>query len=156
TAIDLARTQVEQAKSTRDLREVRLNRFRQLRSDQAVNANIIDEETRDYAAAVWAWEAAKVAVKKAEADYREKEVSLEATRADIALKESLIEVARRDRDRTQALADYARLTAPFDGQIVRREVDLGTFVQNATSSATEPLVTVARMDVVTVATRLPD
>jgi multidrug efflux pump subunit AcrA (membrane-fusion protein) len=156
TAIDLAETQVEQAKATRDLREMRLNRFRQLRSDQAVNANIIDEETRDYQAAHWAWEAAKVAVKRAQADFREKEASLEAAQADILLKESLIEVAMRDRDRTRALADYARLTAPFDGVIVRREVDLGTFVQNATSSTTEPLVTVARTDVVTVVTRLPD
>jgi multidrug resistance efflux pump len=90
------------------------------------------------------------------ADLHQKEASLEAGNADIALRERLIVVAERDRDRTQAMADYARLTAPFDGAIVKREVDLGAFVQNATSSATPPLLTVARTDIVTVVTKLPD
>jgi hypothetical protein len=40
--------------------------------------------------------------------------------------------------------------------IVRRDVDLGTFVQNATTGASEPLVSVARTDIVTVVARVPD
>jgi multidrug efflux pump subunit AcrA (membrane-fusion protein) len=40
--------------------------------------------------------------------------------------------------------------------IVRRAVDPGMFVQNATTSATETLVTLARTDLVTVVMKLPD
>jgi multidrug efflux pump subunit AcrA (membrane-fusion protein) len=155
-SIEQAQTLVAQTKATRDLRESRLNRLRKLRDDINFNANVVDEEERNLLAADAEWQHAQVGVRRAQADYREKEASLEGAQADVLLKESLIEVARRDRDRTLALADYARLTAPFDGVIVRREVDLGTFVQNATSSSTEPLVSVARTDVVTVVTRLPD
>jgi multidrug efflux pump subunit AcrA (membrane-fusion protein) len=125
-------------------------------AQRAVNENVVDEEQRDFLSAEAAWEAARVAVKRAHADRHQKEASLDAAAADITLKESLIEVAQRDRDRTLALAEYARLTAPFDGTVVRRDVDLGAFVQNATASVTPPLLTVARTDIVTIVTRVPD
>jgi multidrug resistance efflux pump len=154
--IEQAHTHVTAALATRDLREKRLARFRSMLADHAVVPNVVDEEERDFLQAQAAWEEARVSVKRANADLHQKEASLEAAQADITLKESLIQVAERDRDHTQAMADYARLTAPFDGTIVRREVDLGAFVQNATSSATPPLLTVARTDIVTVVTKVPD
>jgi multidrug resistance efflux pump len=155
-SIEQAQTLVEQTKATRDFRESRVKRYTEMLKERAVNEYAVEEERRDFLAAEAAWQGAQVAVRRAQADYREKEASLEGAHADVLLKESLIEVAKRDHDRTLAMAEYARLTAPFDGVIVRREVDLGTFVQNATSAATEPLVSVARTDVVTVVTRLPD
>lgn len=155
-AIEQAQTEVTSAQATRDYRRMRYERFRQMALDSTQTAPVVEEEKRDFLAAEAKWEAAKVAVKKAIADLHEKEASQEAAQADITLKESLVRVAERDRDRMLALAEYARLTAPFDGVIVERNVDLGAFVQNATSSATRPLVTVARTDVVTVVTRLPD
>src|SRR5205823_3333682 len=84
------------------------------------------------------------------------EASQEAAKADIDLKSALVRVAEKDRDRAAAAADFARLTAPFDGVIVKRAVDPGMFVQNATTSNTEPLVTLARTDLVTVVMKLPE
>lgn len=155
-AIEQAETQVAQARATRDLREKRFHRFQIMLAQKAVNENVVDEEERDFLAAQAAWEAAKVAVKRTNADLHEKEASLEAAKADNSLKESLIQVARCDRDRAVAMADYARLVAPFDGVVVDRGVDLGAFVQNATSAMTKPLVTIARTDIVTVVSHLPD
>lgn len=149
-------TLVEQTRATRDLREKRWTRYKKLLADKAVPDNVVDEEERDHLAAVAAWQAAQVAVRKAQADFKEKEASLEGAQADVELRQTLIEVARKDRDRARAMADYAKLCAPFDGVIVRREVDLGTFVQNATSGASDPLMSVARTDVVTVSAKLPD
>jgi multidrug efflux pump subunit AcrA (membrane-fusion protein) len=74
----------------------------------------------------------------------------------VELKEARVGVARKDRDLALAMAEYARVTAPFDGVIVRRNVDPGAFVQNATTGASEPLMAVARTDIVTVVTELPD
>ncbi|HEY1380001.1 MAG TPA: efflux RND transporter periplasmic adaptor subunit [Gemmataceae bacterium] len=155
-AIETAQAKVTQAQATRELREIRYHRFQLLLDQKATNPDFVDEAKRDFLAADAEWQAAQTAVKTAAASLHEKEASLEAAQADITLKESLIQVAERDRDRTVALADYARLTAPFDGVIVQRDVDLGAFVQNATASATKPLLTVARTDVVTVVTKLPD
>ncbi len=68
----------------------------------------------------------------------------------------MIDVARKDRDRAQALADYAKITAPFDGVITRRYVNRGSFVQNATTAHTEPLLRVERRDIVTIVMKVPD
>jgi multidrug resistance efflux pump len=148
--------EVKQAVATRDLRKSYLDRVQAMLADRTVQAETVYESRRDYLAADAAVEAAQVAVQKARADLLEKEASLEAAGADIDLKSALVRVAERDRDRAVAMADFARLPAPFDGVIVKRAVDPGMFVQNATTSATEPLVTLARIDLVTVAMKLPD
>src|SRR5439155_5731384 len=75
---------------------------------------------------------------------------------DVELKQAFIEGARKDRDRILSLADYSRIRAPFPGVITERTVDLGDYVQSAASTRTEPLLTVARTDVVTVAMKVPD
>jgi multidrug efflux pump subunit AcrA (membrane-fusion protein) len=54
------------------------------------------------------------------------------------------------------VAAYATVVAPFDGVIVRRTVDPGSFVQNATTGASEALISIARVDLVTIAARIPD
>jgi membrane fusion protein (multidrug efflux system) len=155
-AIETAQSQETAAQATRDFRESRFRRFQAMAAQNGASPQIVDEERRDAQAALAAWQAAQAGVKKANADLHEKEASLESAKADITLKESLVQVAERDRDRVQALADYARLTAPFDGVIEDRYVDLGAFVQNATSSAAQALLTVARTDIVTAVTHLPD
>src|SRR5262249_53547728 len=99
---------------------------------------------------------AKTGVQKAEADLQEAHAKLEAAQADIVLKNELIEVAKKDRDRVQVLANYAKITAPFDGKITQRNVNRGSFVQNATTAHTVPLLRVERQDIVTVMMKVPD
>lgn len=155
-AIDQRRAEVQEKTTTRDTRLKRLNRFRAMSGRNVVDAGVIDEEEGQYQAAAAAATGAEVAVNRAEADLREKQASLDGARAEIGLKESLVEVARRDRDRAQALLDYAHVTAPFNGTITQRNVDPGAFVQNATTGASEALISVARTDIVTAAFQLPD
>jgi multidrug resistance efflux pump len=162
-SVSLARHNVEQSKSeavrteaTRDFRKKRLARFVKLRNEKAVNESVVDEEERDYLAAVAACESARLGIHKAEADLEEKQASLEAALADVELKEAMIDVARKDRDKTQALANYGRIYAEFDGVVTSRKVNIGTFVQNSATAHTEPLMTVSRTDIVTVVTKIPD
>jgi multidrug resistance efflux pump len=154
--VEQRRAESEKEKTTRDTRQKRLNRFRLMLDRQVVDPGVIDEEEGAYLSAVAAVKAADVAVIRAEADLREKQASLEGARTEVKLKTALVEVARRDRDRAQALLDYARVTAPFEGVITARNVDPGAFVQNATTANTEALISVARMDIVTVVFNLPD
>jgi multidrug resistance efflux pump len=162
-AVDMARNNIEQKKAevkqeeaTRDFRKIRWDRYKILLQKKALEPLNVEEEERDYMAAVQKWEAARFAVLKAEADWQEKDAGLETAIADVELKEALIAVAEKDRDKAQALADYAKITAPFDGVITSRNVDVGAFVQNAASGQTEPLISVARTDIVTVVMKVPD
>jgi multidrug resistance efflux pump len=148
--------EAKQAAAIRDYKQSYLTRVQAMLLDRTVQAETVYESKKDYLAAEASVEAAQVAIQKAKADQLEKEASLEAAQTDIDLKSALVRVAQKDRDRSAAMAEFARLTAPFDGVIVKRAVDPGMFVQNATSAATAPLVTLARTDLVTVVMKLPD
>jgi multidrug efflux pump subunit AcrA (membrane-fusion protein) len=147
---------VDQAKATMDFRRLELKRAQVMVSRNAVYEQVADERQRDYEAAVAAHKGAQVAVSKATADWKEAKAKLDALRADVNLKQALIDVAAKDRDRTLALADYAKVVAPFEGVITHRNVGPGSFVQNASTGHVEPLLTVERTDIVTLSMRVPD
>jgi multidrug resistance efflux pump len=146
----------EQAKSTMTFRAGRWDRFKGLAAAQAVDKLVVEEEERDFMAAKAAYEGAKSAIKKAEANWIESKANFEAAVADVRLKQTMIEVARKDRDRVQAQVDYAKITAPFDGVIIKRDIDPGSFVHNATAASSQPLLSLVRTDIVTVAMKVPD
>jgi multidrug efflux pump subunit AcrA (membrane-fusion protein) len=145
-----------QSEATREFRRRRFARISAMAGRDAVVANVVDEEEKEYRAAEAAVDAAKAGVEKAKADLTEKESSAKAALVDTDLKRSLVAVARKDLERSRALAAYARVTAPFDGVVTRRNVDPGAFVQNATSGTSEPLLSVARTDLLTAVARFPD
>lgn len=145
-----------QAAARRDFSWKRWHRYQGVARDRGVDELLVEEMERDYQAAKCATDAAEVDIKKAEAQWREAKANLDAANADVSFKHALVEVARKDRDLAEARASYTRITAPFDGVIIKRNVDPGSFVQNATTGSPEPLLTVARTDVVTVFMKVPD
>ena len=154
--IEQRRAEYGQAEATRDLHQIRFARYTKMKLTESVVDSLVDEEQRGYLASEYAVKGSAAAVRKAEADLREKESALKIAKADIELKRSLIEVARRNRDRSRAMLDYTQITAPWDGVVVKRKVDVGTFVQNASTGQSEPLLTIARDDIVTLVMKVPD
>ena len=154
--IEQRRAEFGQAEATRDYRAKRYARFTKLAAGGGVQEGIVEEEQRDYLAADYAAKGAAAAIRKAAADAREKESAQRIAEADIELKESLVEVARKDRDHARVMLDYAQIKAPWDGVVVKRKVDVGTFVQNASTGQSEPILTIARNDIVTLVMKVPD
>jgi multidrug resistance efflux pump len=156
--IKLKESDVQRADASRNFREKELRRYKGLASgpNPAVTQDIVDERTEFYEAAVAGSETARAAVKDAQAELQKTEAKLEAAKADITVAEALIGVARKDRDKAQAMLDLATIRAPFDGVITRRNADPGTFVHNAATARTEPLLTIVRDDIVTVYMKVPD
>ncbi len=144
------------AVATRDLKKRKFERFKGLADTGSVVGSVVEEEERDYLASEATVTSTKANVERARADFAESESKVEAAAADIDLKKAQIEVARKDLDRAKAVADYAKVVAPFDGVIVRRTVDPGSFVQNATTGASDALISLAKVDVVTVSAKFPD
>jgi multidrug resistance efflux pump len=154
--VDQRRAEANQAVETREYRKGRYDRFVVAAEGNALQKSIVEEERRDYRSAFYAVLGAEAAVRKAQADVKEKESTLLAARADVELKEALVEVAQKDRDRARVFAGYARLTAPFDAVVTDRTVDEGDFVQNASTAQTKSMISVARTNIVTVVMKVPD
>ncbi len=155
-AISQREAEVQGITATRDLKKRKHDRYRELAARGSVVGNIVEEEERDYLASEAGLLAAKANVARAQADHLESASKIEAAAADVELKRAQIEVARRELDRARVVADFGKVVAPFDGVVVRRNVDPGSFVQNATTGASETLVSIARIDLLTVVAQFPD
>lgn len=147
---------VQAVTATRDLKKGRFERFQDLAKKGDVVGSVVEDEQRDYLASEAAVTAAKANVERVRADFAEAESKVEGAAADIELKKALIVGAQKDLEKAKAVAAYATVTAPFDGVVVRRTVDPGSFVQNATTGNSEALISLARVDLVTIAARFPD
>jgi multidrug efflux pump subunit AcrA (membrane-fusion protein) len=144
------------AESMQSFRQKELRRFTGLAADKAVTADIVDERTQYYEAAIADVKSAIAAVEKARAGLSEAQAKLEAAQADVSLKSAMVDVAEKDLARARATLSFADITAPFDGVVTRRNVDPGAFVQSAASGRPDPILTVARTDIVTVYMKVPD
>jgi multidrug efflux pump subunit AcrA (membrane-fusion protein) len=153
--ITLARAMVADKEATCAMRHSRWARYKGMLEVKGVPEAQVEEEERDYLAAKSECEAARAGVDKAVAQWEDARANLEAANADVTLKDALVEAARKDQEHAQALADYTRLTAPYDGVVTRRTVDPGSYVILG-SAASEPLLTVERDDIVTIYMKVPD
>jgi len=62
--------------------------------------------------------------------------------ADLAVKQADVTAAQANLERLQALKGFARITAPFDGVVTSRSVDIGALINAGAGSDGTPLFTV--------------
>jgi HlyD family secretion protein len=161
--IELKNAARVEEQETRDLRKARYARYKRLYESgekdgtKTITLEALEEVGRDYQVSLAACARAEADVRKATAEWRQMQVTSAAALVDIEHARAMVEEARKERDYAQALADLALIRAPFDGVIVERNVDPGSFVHNSTTAGGgDPLVTVARTDILTVSMKVPD
>jgi multidrug resistance efflux pump len=131
-------------------------RFQVLTRLESANQAIEVQTQKEAEAAQAAKVAAEVAIDKAKSDLKEAAAKLAAAETDVMLKDSLIDVAKSDLKRALAMLNLSVIDAPFKGKITQRNVDPGSFVQNAATARAKPLLSLERIDLVTVYAKLPD
>lgn len=67
------------------------------------------------------------------------EAQVEAVKAGLAAAQEHLQEATANRERVQALLDYTRITAPFDGVVTARHADTGAMLAAGTSSEQQAL-----------------
>lgn len=154
--VDVMKASVIDAEATKNYRESEYYRYKVLAERKAITPDVVDEQYKNYRAAVAGLASARAGVKRSISTYEGSKAKLEAARADVILKQTNITVARKNRDYAQAQLGLATIFAPFDGMIVKRGIDPGSFVKDATNSGGLPLMTLVRTDIVTVAMKVPD
>jgi multidrug resistance efflux pump len=154
--VKLKQAAVVLAEATLAHRHKLLLRLQDLRAGRTIAQGVVDDAQRDYEAALAEKQSALAAVEKAQAGVEDALAQLEAARAQAQVKDALVAVAQCDRDLARAMLDYTSIRAPFDSVVVHRNVDPGSFVQNASSGHPTPLLSLERTDIVTVVMRVPD
>ena len=98
----------------------------------------------------------EASIKAAQAHAEAAKASHEAARAVVGAFEAAVEVAQAAMQRTGTLADFTRLTAPFNGIVTARFVDVGAFIPAATAgNAAQNAAVVTVMDFDTVRVQVP-
>jgi multidrug resistance efflux pump len=156
-----ARTRSAVAKLNSDtayykFRQKQTERFQELLAQKSIDARLVDEQEDRREAAFEAVNAAKEAVETAKAFQAAAAAKVEQADADVKEAEREVDVRKAELAFAKAMLDYSTVEAPFDGVIVRRNVDPGFFVQNAGNGHAAPLLTIERNDIVTVVMRVPD
>jgi multidrug efflux pump subunit AcrA (membrane-fusion protein) len=158
-----ADAKVKEAESSR-LRanaEYRRTKSQYERLARAGSSGVLDkesvEETRyGFEAAEAGLQEVEARVKSAQAARDESEAKLGKAKADVTVAEAHLAVAKENRDQAKTLLEYAKLTAPYDGMVSRRNVNTGYFVQPATGTKAEPLYVLERRGTVRVLVEVPE
>ena len=139
-----------------EYRATRARRFETLVGESAAIKDVASETLAESKKAQAAVVGAQASVERAQTEVAEATAKLGAARADLKLQQAEIDQAIAERDKAQAMLDFASLKAPFDGVVVRRLVDPGSFVSNSSAGHSDALLTLERTDILTVVGNFPD
>ncbi len=144
------------AAALKKFHEEEFDRYKLLAQRDAVVATVLDEKLRNLEAAAADYQTAQAATDTAKAKADEFSAKVDAARVDIDVKSAKVTFAEADRDHAQAMVEFTKIRAPFNGLVVSRKVDPGSFVQNASTGNPTPMLRVLRMDIVTLHTWIPE
>ncbi len=102
----------------------------------------------------WAALAKDHAVPQQEAD--EKQAAFEAREADVQAAEAAVQSQEANVKRYEELLAFEQITAPFDGIVSSRSVDLGTLVSEGSTTSTRELFRVVQIDTLRVYVSVPE
>ncbi len=128
------------------------------RVNRLVSSGVIDTQTRDetlnqFKAAEATRSEVMAKVISAEAAVTKAEADQDKAVADVVATEARLDVAKADVRRVDALREYLRVKAPFDGIVTRAGVNTGDYVM---ADGKHGLFTVARIDPVRVVLNVPE
>lgn len=136
-----ARTICETKKALQEYRRNEYDRLNQLLGQGAVQRELVDSAAYEYQAASAEVRNSQARIATAEANLAGARAAVRKAQADVTAAESSIAVAQADMRYTRQLMEYSRIIAPFSGEITKRMVDAGAFVQSAAgNSAAQPIL----------------
>jgi RND family efflux transporter MFP subunit len=136
--VDRARSDVERADSAFRIRELSYKRFSAIASQRP---NLVAQQEID----------------DITAKFQEAQAQLGAARANLAALEQQVQVAESARAKAEAMLEYTKIVAPFNGVVTRRYADPGAMIQAGTSSHSQarPVVRLSQLDKLRLSVPIP-
>lgn len=95
-------------------------------------------------------------IEETQYSFEASQAKLGMARSDVSVKEARLTVAKENRDYALAMLQYSKVRAPFDGVVVRRNVNTGHFLHPGTGATAQPVFIIARMDTMRVFADVPE
>ncbi|MGO8688592.1 MAG: efflux RND transporter periplasmic adaptor subunit [Thermoguttaceae bacterium] len=131
-------------------------RIKQLAADGALDRKL-EDETRDALKAAEATRGEVLAkVEAAKAAFVQSQADLAKANANEAVSRARHANAEADLSRVKTLLQYTQIRAPYAGVVTERNVNRGDFVQPASTMTANPLLAVARTDIVRIFVDVPE
>ncbi|MGD9645091.1 MAG: efflux RND transporter periplasmic adaptor subunit [Pirellulales bacterium] len=131
-------------------------RINDLAAKGSVTKKLEEETLSQLQAMAAAMREASAKVQSARAAHYEAQANVGKSKADLAAAVAHLQVAQAELAHAKTMAGYTEIKAPYDGIVTRRLVDTGHFVTPATAGDAQPLVAVARTDIVRVFVDVPE
>jgi RND family efflux transporter MFP subunit len=154
--VDVRKTEVSQTEALRRFREKEFIRYVELARRQSVDQRVADEKQEDF-------EGAKAAEDRAHASVKAAEAELARAIADVITAEANIQHARAEQRVAEArlalaqiMVQYTRIVSPYSGVVTQRNFHDGDFIREAIRGDEQPILSVARIDLMRVIIYVPD
>jgi len=145
---------IPRAEANLALWQAQHQRVKQLFDEKAQTGSLLDETHNSFRSSQATLKEVQAQVKTAEVALVQSQAALESARADVGAAAAAIEVAKQDARHAEALLGYAKIEAPFDGIVTRRNVNTGDLTQPGADQP--PLFIVAQSDIVTIRVDVPE
>jgi HlyD family secretion protein len=142
----------------REYRHKQYDRISDLVARRAVEERLKDEERDRYDTAIADELAAQAGMETAKARVAEANAELVQAKADLKGAEAEVKVSQANLDKENALESYTHIKSPYDGVVIFRgeAVHKGAFIQSADQGMKEPMLTVARDEIMRTIIPVPD
>jgi RND family efflux transporter MFP subunit len=155
-ATNLAKVTVRAKSAYREYRQKQLARLKELLSQRAIDARLVDEQEDFYQSAFEGENAAKEQVTAAEERVAAAKAKVIQATADLDEAKSNVGVAEADLAKSEVLLGYTVIKSPYSGVVTRRSFHPGDFIKAADQGGIIPLLTVERTDKMRVVVQVPD
>jgi HlyD family secretion protein len=134
--------------------QAELKRVAQLFSERAQTGSLLDETRSKLKSSEAARDEVHAQVKTAEAAIKQSQALVDKARTDVIAATASIKIARSDLRRVEALRSYAKIVAPYNGIVAKRNIDVGELTEPGAHG--QPLFTVVRDDLVRITVNVPE